>query len=83
MSNGGGPHLGRARKVSLPSEDRFVIDRLESEALDLFQTSIELATVERARGRDDGEAVAGGEGARLQHARRRIRDQALEKGARP
>ena len=58
-------------------EDRVVIDRDESQALELRDSVVELLADKRAGWSDDGEAAARFEGARLQHHRNRAISSAM------
>src|SRR5439155_6151136 len=66
-----GTKLGRSGHVPAPLEDRVVVDRLEAEAAQLGEAAVEVVAIERAGRRDDGEAVARFQGARLQHHAKR------------
>ena len=59
----------RAGDITLPREDRVVVHRLETETTNVPDALVEFVAVERTGRRDDGEAIARSQGARLQHAR--------------
>ena len=57
----------RRRRVVVAREHALVVDRLEAELPQLGDAGVELVARERAGGRDDGDAVAGAQRARLTH----------------
>ena len=74
LTNRRRPQLRRTGDISLPREYRVVVHRFEAETPDLLDPLVELVAVERAGGRDDGEAIAGAR-ARGFNISRRLPDQ--------
>ena len=71
LAEGGGARGVVARGEAMAREDRLVVDRLVSQAGQLGHAGVERRAAEGAGGRDDADAIAGPQRARLEHSARR------------